>query len=124
MTNKKKLGEKTSEMWDEFFKYEEFPLKHRMIVDEHSFETLEYKEEITLVKRKTLPNMDTGTITIDGGEFYTDNHTFPLANGVFTKNSTGTIDDLKFFHNKVNAWFTCSTKLYELVIRRWCRLCI
>ncbi len=24
-------------MWDEFFKYEEFPLKHRMIVDEHSF---------------------------------------------------------------------------------------
>ena len=96
-----KAWRKTSEMWDEFFKYEEFPLKHRMIVDEHSFETLEYKEEITLVKRKTLPNMDTGTITIDGGEFYTDNHTFPLANGVFTKNSTGTIDDLKFFTTRL-----------------------
>lgn len=99
--NKSKSWQKTSEMWDEFFKYEDLPLKHRMIVDEYEFNTPEYKDTITLVRRTELPNMDTGTITIDGGEFYTKNHTFPLANGVFTKNSTGTIDDLKFFTTRL-----------------------
>lgn len=55
----------------------------------------------TLSRIEPIGEMDTGTLTIDGTERYTDNHTFPLGCGVFTKNSTGSIDDLKFFTNRM-----------------------
>lgn len=59
------------------------------------------REEVELVEVETMPLLDTGTITVDGREFYTANHTFALGNGVFTKNSTGSIDDLKFFTTRM-----------------------
>lgn len=89
--------------FNEFFN--DFPLKLRYkdIVGKQNKELEDQELRITkkLTKIEEMPNMDTGTITIDGPEYYTDNHTFPLGNGVFTKNSTGSIEDLKFFSSRL-----------------------
>lgn len=46
--------------------------------------------------------IDTGTITVDGNEIFTNNHTFALASGIFVKNSNlGDIHDIQYFQNKM-----------------------
>jgi intein/homing endonuclease len=45
-------------------------------------------------------SQDTGTISVDGTEELHDYHTFALSCGVYTKNSIGEIDDLKYFQSK------------------------
>lgn len=98
--NKQQSWVKTSDMFDGFF--EEFgkPYRYKDYFIEHqkSGDTIESK---TLVRIEPIGKMDTGTLTIDGTERYTDNHTFPIGNGIFTKNSTGSIEDLKFFTSRM-----------------------
>lgn len=92
---------KVSEMFDGFF--EEYPLKlkYRELFRDTRIKKKQKRDKVTLVSTMELPNDMAGTLTIDGNEYYTDNHNFTLGNGVFTQNSTGSIDDLKFFSNRL-----------------------
>lgn len=100
----KKEWMNTKLMFNRFF--EDFPLHVTYdICFNHTedFEVTDQKirKEVKLVEVEKMPLLDTGTITVDGAEFYTANHTFALGNGIFTKNSTGSIDDLKFFTTRM-----------------------
>ena len=91
----------TEEMFNDFF--DEFGKPYRFkdyYTDQLDREgdVIEYK---TLERKESIGTMDTGTLTIDGAERFTDNHTFPIGNGIFTKNSTGSIEDLKFFTSRM-----------------------
>lgn len=68
----------------------------------------EFKENVKEFNHKIAKiewldeRIDTGTITVDGGHTITDNHTFALACGVFTKNSNlDEISDIEYLQQKM-----------------------
>jgi len=68
--------------------------KNKAELFNHRIVSIEFLEE----------KVDTGTITIDGGEKYHDHHNFALASGVFTQNSNmGDIADIEYLENKLFA---------------------
>lgn len=92
---------KVSDMFNGFF--EEYPmnLQYRELLQDTRILPKKQRDSVTLKAVRQIPNDITGTLAIDSKEFFTDNHNFTLANGVFTQNSTGSIEDLKFFSNRL-----------------------
>ena len=76
-------------MFNEFHKHYPLKLKYRDIIGtditDFDYTGNTIRSPIKLINTEILPNLDTGTITVDGKEFYTDNHTFALGNGIFYK---------------------------------------
>ena len=88
--------------FESFFNKTAFKIKFPDVYDGIvPFSESQKRSKVMVTKITPIPNLDTGTITVDGKEYYTDNHTFALANGIFTKNSTGSIEDLKFFASRL-----------------------
>lgn len=106
-----KYFNKQTNTWDEikntfdtFFEGNSFVIDYERVYGREPvtpFVDTNQRTSVRVARTMVLPNLDTGTITVDGAHHYTDNHTFALANGVFTKNSTGSIEDLKFFSTRL-----------------------
>lgn len=92
---------KTSDSFNSFFESASKPYRYKDYYDNNPVVKNDGSDIKSLVRVERIGKMNTGTLTIDGTERYTDNHTFPLGNGVFTKNSTGSIEDLKFFTSRM-----------------------
>jgi len=90
-------------------KLSDFKYKHlQAVLTSNGYDTFrKFKSEIKYYNHKLVKiewldeKIDTGTITVDGFEIYSNFHNFALSACIYTKNSLGQIDDLKYFNNKL-----------------------